>query len=240
MECDNCEQKCSQILSDLSKDKLENLRRMMKPIDYRKGETLFQEGAAAYGLYMVCKGIVKLVKYSMEGKEQILKLIGPGEILGEKTMLDGSVYTAFAQSLTDTHTKFIDRATFMTFLKSNPQVSLKIMEKLSRELKGFQTKLLEVSYTSSSSRLARLLLELGRKFGHENGDGKTVIDKTGLRRSDFAGMIGISTETAIRTLSEFKKRNLISVNGRKIEILDEKSLEDMTEPSLVELAENLI
>lgn len=240
MECENCEQKCSQILSDLSKDKLKNLRRMMKSLNYRPGETLFQEGTTAFGVYIVCKGIVKLVKYSMDGKEQILKLIGPGEILGEKTMLDGSVYTAFAQSLTDTHTKFIDRAAFMTFLKKNPQVSLKIMEKLSRELKGFQTKLLEVAYTSSSSRLARLLLELGKKFGHENGGGKTVIENTELRRSDFAGMIGISTETAIRALSEFRKRNLISLHGRKIEILNEETLKDMAEPSLVKLKENLI
>lgn len=240
MECETCEGRCSQILSKLGRGKLENLRKMMKSIRYRKGETIFQEGAPAFGLYIVCEGVVKLVKYSLDGKEQILKLIGPGEILGEKTMFDRSEYTAFAEALTDTSTKFIDRSTFMAFLKKHPQVSLKIIEKLSLELKRFQAKLLETSYTSSSSRLARVLLELGRKFGCTNGNGKILLVNTELRRSDFAGMVGISTETAIRTLSKFQRRNLISVNGRKIEILDVEALEDLTEPSPIELEENLI
>lgn len=240
MKCENCKGKCSQILAELSKDKLKDLRIMMKPIHYRKGETIFQEGAPAFGFYIVCKGVVKLVKYSLEGKEQILKLIGPGEILGEKTMFDGSEYTAFAEALDDTHTKFIDRPTFMAFLKKHPQVSLKIIEKLSLELKRFQSKLLETSYTSSSSRLARILLELGRKFGRRDGNGRILISNTELRRSDFAGMVGISTETAIRTLSEFQQKDLINVNGPRIEILDEDALEELTEPILIELEENLI
>jgi CRP-like cAMP-binding protein len=111
-----CRGECSWIFSDLDEKGLKELRAMARPVSYDKGELIFQEGEPAFGFYVICTGKVKLAKHSPTGKKQILKLLGPGEILGEKTMFDREVYTAYAQTLEPTRMNFYQREPFIAFL----------------------------------------------------------------------------------------------------------------------------
>ncbi|MCX6096284.1 MAG: Crp/Fnr family transcriptional regulator [Candidatus Bipolaricaulota bacterium] len=215
------------IFSDLKDKDLEKLREGVRRIQYGPGEIIFQEGAPAFGFYLIFEGMVKLVKRSMRAKSQILKIIGPGEILGETTLFDKGSHNAYAKTLGPVLVGFIERGDFFYFLERHPKTVFRLYEKLSAELKAFQNKLAERSYSSSKERLARLILHLG-KSGVE------------LSRAELAEMAGVSSKTAIRTLSELESRGIIAIESRKIRIIREDYLQKIMEPFSVDLNANLI
>jgi len=215
------------IFSDLKNKELQKLRESVRSINYGRGEIIFQEGAPAFGFYLIFDGMVKLVKRSMRAKSQILKIVGPGEILGETTLFDKGSHNAYSKTLTAVTVGFIERGDFFYFLERHPKTIFRFYERLSGELKAFQNKLAERSYSSSKERLARLLLLLG-KSGVE------------LSRAELAEMAGVSSKTAIRTLSELEGRGIIAIESRKIMILREPYLQKIVEPFLSDLNPNLI
>ncbi|MFP4588460.1 MAG: Crp/Fnr family transcriptional regulator [Candidatus Acetothermia bacterium] len=215
------------IFSELNERDLENLRESVKAIDYGKGEIIFQEGAPSFGFYLIFEGLVKLVKRTLRGKKQILKLAGPGEFLGEATLFDKGTHVAYSKTLTDCEVGFVERGDFFYFLEKHPQTIFRIFEKMSEELKAFQSKLAERSYNSSKERLARFILSLGQK-GIE------------LSRAELAELAGVSSKTAIRTLGELEDRGFINIKDRKIEILSEENIANLAEPFPVSLDDNLI
>jgi CRP/FNR family transcriptional regulator len=229
---------CSWVFADLGGRVNVALCALGKALIYEKGEVIFQEGEPAFGLYVVCEGKVKLAKHSRHGKQQILKLLGPRELLGEKTMFDRGVYTAYAQTLERTRVKFFERDQFLTFLKEHPEVELRLIEKLSRELGGFEDKLIETAYESAQGRLARLLLMIAEKFGRPEKH-RTYIG-IDLARQELAEFAGISTETAIRTFSRFKTRGLVELDGHKVYIIDKDGLTAMVEHFPTPLKENIL
>ncbi len=205
------------VFADLKKDDLEKLASMIRHIDYGADELIFMEGAPAFGFYLVFSGAVKVVKRSAKGKSQILKIVGPGGMLGETTLFDKTVHNAYAKTLVPSKVGFIERGDFFYFLERHPKVIFRFFERLSLELKAFQNKLAERSYASSKERLARLILALG-KLGVE------------LSRGELAEMAGVSSKTAIRTLGELESRGIISLENRRIKILKEDYLKRLVEP----------
>ncbi len=215
------------IFSDLGPKDLKTLEGMVRRIKYGAGEIIYQEGAPAFGFYLVFEGRVKIVKRTLGGKKQILKIVGPGESIGETTLFDKGVHIAYAKTLVPTEVGFIERGDFFEFLERHPAVVFRMFEKLSEELKAFQCKLAERSYSGSKERLARIILELGES-GIE------------LSRTELAEMAGVSSKTAIRTLGELEDRGVIAVNDRAITVLDPESLQKMAEPFPFKLNHNLI
>lgn len=205
------------VFADLKKDDLEKLASMIRHIDYGQDELIFMEGAPAFGFYLVFSGAVKVVKRSAKGKSQILKIVGPGGMLGETTLFDKTVHNAYAKTLVPSKVGFIERGDFFYFLERHPKVIFRFFERLSLELKAFQNKLAERSYASSKERLARLILALG-KLGVE------------LSRGELAEMAGVSSKTAIRTLGELESRGIIALENRRIKILKEDYLKRLVEP----------
>jgi len=170
---------------------------------------------------------VQLVKRSAKGKSQILKIVGPGGLLGETTLFDKGVHNAYAKTLVPSTVGFIERGDFFYFLEHNTKVIFRFFERLSLEVKAFQNKLAERSYASSKERLARLILALGRS-GIE------------LSRSELAEMAGVSSKTAIRTLGELESRGIISLDNRKINVLKEEYLRRLMEPFTVSVDDAVI
>ena len=215
------------VFSDLGPKDAAVLDNLVRRIRYGSGEIIFQEGAPAFGFYLVFEGRIKLVKRTLGGKKQILKLVGPNETIGETTLFDKGVHIAYAKTLTKSEVGFIERGDFFGFLERHPTVVFRIFEKLSEELKAFQCKLAERSYNGSKERLARIILKLG-----ESG--------VELSRTELAEMAGVSSKTAIRTLGELEDRGVIAVNDRAITVLDPDSLQKMAEPFPFALTDNLI
>ncbi len=215
------------IFSDLDERSLGQLQDEIKYIEYGPEEIIFQEGAPSFGFYIIHEGLVKLVKRTLRGKRQILKMAGPGEFIGETTLFDKGAHIAFAKTLIDTKVGFIERGNFFYFLENHTEIVFRIFAKMSEELKAFQSKLAERSYNSSKERLARFILRLGNE-GIE------------LSRSELAELAGVSSKTAIRTLGELEDRGFINMKDRKIEILDEESISKLATKLPISLDKNLI
>lgn len=226
---------CSWIFNGLEEKSQQELRKLMRSVEYGADEAIFHEGTPAFGFFIICSGKAKLIKQGPSGKRQILKIVGSGELLGEENLFDGGTHTASARTIEPTRARFIKREDFLDFLKRHPMVALRLAEKVARELQGFQAKLIETAYESCRARLARLLLALAEKYGAVDGE-----IRAGISRMDLAEMAGISTETAIRTLGEFEEKGLISLKRRKIAIVDPKGLEELAAPLSVETIENLL
>ncbi|MCR4392332.1 MAG: Crp/Fnr family transcriptional regulator [Candidatus Acetothermia bacterium] len=215
------------VFADLKPEDLRKLEGSVRKIDYGAEELLFMEGAPAFGFYLVFSGAVKLVKRSAKGKSQILKIVGPGGLVGETTLFDKGLHNAYAKTLVPSTVGFVERGDFFYFLEHHPKVIFRLYEYLSQELKAFQNKLAERSYASSKERLARLILALDR-LGIE------------LSRTELAEMAGVSSKTAIRTLGELESRGIIAIDNRRITVLKEEYLKRLMEPFTVLVDEAII
>ncbi len=236
--CRQCRHGCSYIFQGLPPAAREDLASLMRPIHVEEGSLVFQEGLPAFGLYILCEGKIKVAKRTVSGHSQILKLLGPGEILGEKTLFDGECYTCYAKALEPSRLMFIPREEFLGFIRRHPDVAIRLIEKLSRELKVFGDKLVEISSRSAKERVSRIVLELARAFGQKTEEGLDV--GVELPRAELAEMAGVSTETAIRILSELKERGILALPGRRIVILKLEELQLLAHPFRTFLRENLV
>ncbi len=223
---------------DLSQDAWEELRRLMHPLRMGAGEVIFREGMPSFGLYIICRGKVKLAKHTRGGRSQVLKLLGPGEILGEKTLFDGETYTCYAKTLEPSQLMFIPRNDFLAFVRRHPEVAIRLVEKLSRELKAFGDRLVEIASRSAKERVARVLWELAKAFGKETEEGLDVGLK--LPRAELAEMASTSTETVIRILSELAERGIICLDGARIIIKKPDTLRTLAHPFRTFLRENVL
>ncbi|MCS7239835.1 MAG: Crp/Fnr family transcriptional regulator [Candidatus Bipolaricaulota bacterium] len=236
--CQNCKHACSYLFAGLPESARMELAALMHPITLDAGELVFYEGLPAHGLYVLCEGKIKLAKRVKGGRSQMLKLLAPGEVLGEKTLFDQETYTCYAKALEPSRLMFIARADFLAFLRKYPDVAIRLIEKLSRELKAFGDKLVEISAYSAKERMARVLLELAQAFGYKTPQGLDI--GVELPRGELAEMVGVSTETAVRILSEFKERGIIALPGRRILILQLEELQALAHPFRTFLRENLL
>ncbi len=235
--CKCCEIGCSYVFHGLPDDAWKELSPAMRPMDLGAGETVFHEGMPAFGLYIVCQGKVKVAKHTRAAHSQILKLLGPGEILGEKTLFDRETYTCYAKSLEPSRLMFIPKDDFLAFVRKYPDVALRLVEKLSREGKVFGEKLVEITSRSAKERVARVLVELYRAFGTQTEKGQDI--GVELPRTELAEMAGVSTETAIRVLSDLKEREIIALHGPRIVILKMDNMNSLAHPFRTFLRENL-
>lgn len=226
------------IFTELYGEELEKLRPLVRHIEFGNGRIIFEEGEPVFGVYLLSQGKVKLAKRSAGGRKQILKLVGPGEILGEEVLFHDQTYSAYARALERTGAHFVTVREFQDFLQDHPGVAIRLLERLSQEIKGFQDKLLEACYGSSLERIARLLLAIADRWG-EAGDGGLYIGLE-LSRAELAELAGVANETASRLLARLRRRGILALSGSKIYILDRARLEGLTEPLCVELKESLL
>ncbi|QAA77313.1 MAG: Transcriptional regulator, Crp/Fnr family [Candidatus Bipolaricaulis sibiricus] len=234
--CARCPHACSDIFAGLSEAARQELISLVRPMEFESGGMVFREGMPAFGMYILCRGKVKLAKRTRAGHSQILKLLGPGEILGEKTMFDQETYTCYAKTLEPSLLGFIPREGFLQFLRRHPTVALQLIARLSRESKVFGDRLVEITSRSARERVARALVELAQAFGETTDAGWDI--GVELPRGELAEMAGVSTETAIRVLSEFKDRGLVALPGRRVVILKPDEMRALAHPFRTFVREN--
>ncbi|WP_295126007.1 Crp/Fnr family transcriptional regulator [uncultured Chitinophaga sp.] len=183
---------------------------------YKRGDIIFQEGAHPYGIYAINTGKVKLTRSGDDGREQIIRLCKPGDLIGYKALISNETYTATAVVLEDTAACFIPRDVFVRILQKDASLSLRMMQIVTSELRRAETKITHLSQKPVRERLAETLLTLKETYGLEADD--QTINVT-LSREDIANLVGTATESAIRLLSEFRKEKVIDLPGKKIRIL---------------------
>ena len=189
---------------------------------YRKGELVFKEGGKPLGIISLSSGKVKVFKEGVGGREQILRMVCPAGLLGYRALFAGMHYSASAIALEDSTICIIEKDVFMKLVVDNPLLSLNIIKLMSEELGFSNNRTVSLTQKHIRGRLAESLIVLRDTYGFET-DGKTI--RAYLSREDIANLSNMTTSNAIRTLSTFATEEVISIEGRKIKILDTGRLE---------------
>lgn len=184
---------------------------------YSRGEFIFKEGTRPFGIYCLNKGKVKLVKAGEDGRNHILRLHKPGDLIGYRSLFSESGYNASAIALEDSQICFISRESFLKLIEDDTKLSFDLLRILSEDLKRADTHLTNLAQKPVRERAAEALIFIQETYGFEE-DGKTI--DAVFTREDIANIVGTATETIIRVLSDFNKEKVLVLKGKKIIIPD--------------------
>ncbi|MBE0390471.1 CRP-like cAMP-binding protein [Flavobacterium sp. 7E] len=224
-KCDQCIVRQFSALKALNKEEVIKLAECKTSYKIKKGETIFTEGENVNGIFCIKDGVSKLSKLSQNGKEQIIKLVTKGELLGQRSMISDEPVNLSAVALEDMEVCYIPKTDVMGFFDTNNEFSMNVMKNICGDLKDSETHTVSMAQKTVKERLAETLIYLESTFG-KNEDGSLHIQLT---RDELAGMIGTATESCIRLLSDFKKLGLIDLSGKKITILELNKLKKLAE-----------
>lgn len=221
IDCQTCLVRQSSVFKTLKPEEVGELQASKYCSFFRRGQIVFGEGMVPHGLYVLTEGKVKLSKLGANGKEQIVRLARPGEVLGYRALISGEPFSATATVFEDTHLCYLSREMVLGFINGNPSFSMELMSLFARDLKNAESKLTHMAQDSVRERLAQALLMLRDTYGVEVETGQIMLK---LRREDMANIIGTAPETAIRFLSEFQKEELVQLKGKYIFLKNVKKL----------------
>ncbi len=222
--CMNCSVADSNIFKSLSKEERELLNQEKNCNSYLKGDIIYHEGNRISGCYCVNKGILKIYKTGIEGKEQIIAFAQKGDIIGYRSILSGEPACTTAQVIDDALLCYIPSDILLSLVKSNSSFSLDLMQLTCKELNQANAYIKDIAQKTVRERLAEILLMLKNTFG-EDAEGYLQIILT---REDLANIVGTATESVIRLLSEFKSDNLIELSNKKIKIINKNALKKLS------------
>jgi len=209
----------------MSKEELKQVSDSKTTRTIKKGEPLFEEGDKLNGVYCVRNGVSKLSKLSANGKDQIVKLASKGEVLGQRSVISQEITNLSAVAVNDMEVCFIPKESINSTLQKNPNFTLEVLRHMAHDLKEADDVIVNISQKTVKQRMAEAFLYLQNNFG-EDADGFLALT---LSREDISNVVGTATESAIRIISEFKKKGLIQTSGKKIGIKDERRLHEIVE-----------
>ena len=219
-KCEQCIVRELNSLKALNKDELVHLAKCKTSYTIKKGEHIFEEGNNVNGIFCIQSGVCKLSKLSSNGKDQIIKLLKPGELIGQREMISDEPTNLSAIAQEDMEVCFIPKSEMLNLFDHNNQFSRNLMKNICEDLKETSEHALSMSQKNVKERLAEALVYLHDTFG-KNEDGSLHIQ---LSREELAGMIGTATESCIRLLSDFNRLGLIELVGKKIVVKDVNKL----------------
>lgn len=209
------------IFKNLSDLEIEELIDEKNCINYKKGVIVYHEGNRARGFYFVNKGIVKIFKTGIEGKEQIIRFAKAGDIIGYRSVLSGENVCTSAKINEDATLCFIQSDALFSLLKKNSLFAIDLLKLVSNELGEANVFITEIAQKTVRERLAETILFLKDSFGI---DSENYL-KISLTREELANLIGTATESVIRLLSDFKNDNIIEIKGRQIKLINISALQ---------------
>lgn len=203
------------IFNFLSNEEMAEIQKIVKKKTYVKGEMIFLAGEENNNLYVVHQGLVKITKYSNDGKEQVLRILRPGDFLGEHNLFSNKSLDINAQAVHNSKLCVIEGSKLKELILKYPEIAFKILEDISYRLAKAEELLKNIAIESAEKRVIDLLISLC--------DENNVVTLD-MKKKDIASMLGMSAETLSRTLSNLEKNNIIRQSKNKIIILDENYL----------------
>lgn len=213
-KCEQCIIKQFNALKSLNREELIRISGCKTSRRFKKGEVIFDEGDVINGVYCIRNGICKLTKLSENGKDQIVKMVVKGELIGQRSLVSNESSNLQATALNDMEVCFIPKSEIISDLERNPKFTLDMLKHMARDLREADDVIVDMAQKTVKQRLAETLLYIEKSFG-TNPDGSIGLM---LSREDYANIVGTATESAIRVLSQFKKSGIISTVGKYIKI----------------------
>jgi len=192
---------------------------------FKKNEIIYREGDMPMGLLCLCFGKVKIFKEGVGGRDQIIRLEKPVSFIGFRALFADENYIASAIAIEECAIVVIEKDVLKNLIKKNGVLGLSIIKAIATELGVSNERTVSLTQKHVRARLAESLLFLLEKFGFEE-DMQTL--SVCLPREDIASLSNMTTSNAIRTLSSFASEGLISLDGRKIKILNSEELENIS------------
>lgn len=227
LDCHYCDFKGKSIFCDLDDQGLRRVSDHKCMNSYKKGEVIYHQGALPTGLYCVHAGKVKLTSTSNDGKSTIISIVTPGQLFGHKNVFNNEAYQTTATVIEESKVCYLEKKFFFNLLQDQPTVSLQLVNHLAREMGAAEKSISDLTQKSVRARLATFLLDAVKNFGKESQNKITLDIK--LTREEMASLIGGATETLIRLMTELKDEGIIAQDGKTIQILDLKALEEQAE-----------
>jgi CRP/FNR family transcriptional regulator, dissimilatory nitrate respiration regulator len=207
----------------LSDNYLREIENIAVEKNFSKGEIIFSEGDNGNGFYVVVDGQVKIHKTSLDGKEKILHIFGPGDPFGEVPVFTGRAFPANAEALSKSRLLFFPKDDFVALIMKNPYLALSMLGVLSMRLREFTIQIEHLALKEVPGRIASYLL-----FVSEEQESSNSIDLE-ISKGQLASLLGTIPETLSRIFSKMTSQGLIEVEGRTIWLLDRQGLMDLAE-----------
>jgi CRP/FNR family transcriptional regulator, cyclic AMP receptor protein len=212
----------SGIFQGVEPDAAESLAKELEYVETRKGEILFSEGEPGDSLYIVQSGKVKVVRRAADGRQNLIALMGPSDMIGELSLFDPGPRTATATAVTDARLGRLRKAALRPWLSDRPEIAEQLLRVLARRLRRTNDALADLIFTDVPGRVAKNLLQMAGKFGSRDGGVLRVTHD--LTQEELAQLVGASRETVNKALADFASRGWLRLDGKSVIILDPERL----------------
>ena len=187
-------------------------------VNLSRGATLFYEGDPGDQLYFIVSGKMKLGRTASDGRENLVAVMGPGEIFGEMALFDPSPRSTSATAVSETRLDGLKHENLRKVIQRSPEVSAQLLQALARRLRRTNENLADLVFSDVPGRVAKALLDLADRVGRPATDGILVAHE--LTQEELAQLVGASRETVNKALAEFVQRGWIRLEARAVVILD--------------------
>jgi CRP/FNR family cyclic AMP-dependent transcriptional regulator len=220
-ECLNCHLRPDDFFCALSQESVQAFNQIKHAAVYPESAVIFMEGQTPRGTFMLCQGQAKLSITSHEGKTLIMRIAKPGEVLGLDAVVAGKPYELTAETMQSCLLNFVDRKDFLRFLREHGDACLQAAQHISRDCQDAYDVVRSIGH-SVSGRVAKFLLASATDGRVTNG---VVRARLALTHEDIAQLMGTSRESITRTLSEFRKKDIVELKDSTLIIHNKSALE---------------
>ncbi len=210
------------LFRELDDEAASALRSSMVEVKVARGEVVFREGDAGDRLYVISDGKIKLGRTAPDGRENLLAILGPGQMFGELSLFDPGPRSATATAVTDTVLLGLGHADLLPWLTGRPEVARALLLQLASRLRRSNDTLADLVFADVPGRVAKALLDLSAKFGAPAPEGLRV--EHDLTQEELAQLVGASRETVNKALADFVQRGWIRLEQRSVILLDVERL----------------
>ena len=210
------------LFAALDAEASESLRASMQQVQLSRAEVLFAEGDQGDRLYVILEGKIKLGRTKSDGRENLLAILGPGEMFGELSLFDPGPRTATATSVGDSVLIGLGHESMQPWLLQHPEVAFKLLNALARRLRRTNDSLADLVFSDVPGRVAKALLDLANRFGRPTEGGVLVAHE--LTQEELAQLVGASRETVNKALADFAGRGWLRLEARAVVLLDSERL----------------
>ena len=191
-------------------------------VTFPRGSTIFDEGEPGDRLYIIISGKVKLARHSVDGRENLLTVMGPSDMFGELSIFDPGPRTSSAICVTEVTAATMDSGMLQQWITEHPEIPQQLLRVLARRLRRTNNSLADLIFTDVPGRVAKALLQLANRFGTQEGGALRVHHD--LTQEEIAQLVGASRETVNKALAEFAHRGWIRLEGKSVLISDTERL----------------
>lgn len=211
-----------QEFADLSEDELARIEKICFTRRYKKNMVVFLEGEPLEAIHFIKSGRVKISKLAEDGREQIINILGEGDLFPHMGLFEKVAYPATAEVIEDAELGVIRTAQFEDLLRQNPDLAVSMLRVMSKMLRGLQSTIRDLAFKDSFGRTASALLRLAREHGVQSPQGLRL--NMPLTHQELANLVGVSRETVTRIISQFRKEKAVEMDRRGITIVNQEKL----------------